>query len=504
MGTFSVHVKWGKQKFSDVELNQDESPELFQAQLFALSGVPPERQKVMAKGKTLKSNTWEGFNVKTGMTLLMMGSADALPTAPVQKTKFVEDMSESEISKACNFPAGLNNLGNTCYMNATVQCLRAIPEVKDSLMRYNGQLNVGNIMSDPSEAITISLRDLYKMMDRTSDGIPPIVFLQVLHTAFPHFAEKTEQGVFQQQDANECWTQLVRMLQQKLPAEKSISMGSEASHSPSSLIDQYLGIDFETTMQCDEAPEEPKSIASEKQYQFSCFISQDVKYMHTGLRLRLKETITKASPTLGKDALYTKTSLISRLPAYLTIQFVRFYYKEKEKVNAKILKDVKFPFSLDVFDLCTPALQEKLQVMRDRFEDEREKNLARKIAAATAPPMETDAPEPPKPTFPYSFEGDIGSNNSGYYELSAVLTHRGRSSSSGHYVGWVKQSDNTWVMCDDDNMSVVPEEEVLKLSGGGDWHCAYVLLYAPKQLSVIEEVPTNGSNGSSNESEVKV
>ena len=31
-------------------------------------------------------------------------------------------------------------------------------------------------------------------------------------------------------------------------------------------------------------------------------------------------------------------SLISRLPAYLSIQFVRFFYKEKEKINAKILK----------------------------------------------------------------------------------------------------------------------------------------------------------------------
>lgn len=49
-----VNVKWGKEKFEGVELNTDESPEVFQAQLFALSGVPPERQKVMAKGKSLK------------------------------------------------------------------------------------------------------------------------------------------------------------------------------------------------------------------------------------------------------------------------------------------------------------------------------------------------------------------------------------------------------------------------------------------------------------------
>lgn len=34
---------------------------------------------------------------------------------------------------------------------------------------------------------------------------------------------------------------------------------------------------------------------------------------------------------------------------------------------------------------------------------------------------------------------DVGSNNSGFYELSAVLTHKGRSSSSGHYVAWVRK-----------------------------------------------------------------
>ena len=34
---------------------------------------------------------------------------------------------------------------------------------------------------------------------------------------------------------------------------------------------------------------------------------------------------------------------------------------------------------------------------------------------------------------------DPGSNNSGFYELQAVLTHKGRSSSSGHYVAWVRR-----------------------------------------------------------------
>lgn len=58
---------------------------------------------------------------------------------------------------------------------------------------------------------------------------------------------------------------------------------------------------------------------------------------------------------------------ITRLPAYLTIQFVRFYYKEKEAINAKILKDVKFTLDFDAYELCSPELQNKLTPMRERF-----------------------------------------------------------------------------------------------------------------------------------------
>jgi ubiquitin carboxyl-terminal hydrolase 14 len=50
------------------------------------------------------------------------------------------------------------------------------------------------------------------------------------------------------------------------------------------------------------------------------------------------------------------------------------------------------------------------------------------------------------------FEGDIGSNNSGWYTLKAVLTHQGRSSDAGHYIAWTKQEDH-WVKFDDDKVT---------------------------------------------------
>ncbi|KAK7826889.1 hypothetical protein U0070_026485 [Myodes glareolus] len=441
MPLYSVTVKWGKEKFEGVELNTDEPPMVFKAQLFALTGVQPARQKVMVKGGTLK-----------GMTVLMMGSADALPEEPSAKTVFVEDMTEEQLATAMELPCGLTNLGNTCYMNATVQCIRSVPELKDALKRYAGALRASGEMAS-AQYITAALRDLFESMDKTSSSIPPIILLQFLHMAFPQFAEKGEQGQYLQQDANECWIQMMRVLQQKLEAIEDDSVketdSSASAVTPSkkkSLIDQFFGVEFETTMKCTESEEEEVTKGKENQLQLSCFINQEVKYLFTGLKLRLQEEITKQSPTLQRNALYIKSSKISRLPAYLTIQMVRFFYKEKESVNAKVLKDVKFPLMLDVYELCTPELQEKMVSFRSKFKDLEDKKVNQQ-------PNANDKNSPPKEVKyePFSF------------------------------------ADDEWIKFDDDKVSIVTPEDILRLSGGGDWHIAYVLLYGPRRVEIMEE-----------------
>ena len=178
----------------------------------------------------------------------------------------------------------------------------------------------------------------------------------------------------------------------------------------------------------------------------------------------MQEQITKHSPTLGRDAVYTKTCRIKRLPAYLTVQFVRFFYKERGSTNAKILKDIKFTLSLDVFDLCTEELQNRLLPARNKFKEIEDAKVAESEKKLKG---EKEEEQKPKYKHPYSFPEDVGSNNSGYYELQAVLTHKGRSSSSGHYIGWIRRKENEWFKCDDDTVSMVTSDEILKLSGGG-------------------------------------
>lgn len=151
----------------------------------------------------------------------MMGSKEEdVPREPSEKPVFLEDMNEAELSSALDLPVGLTNLGNTCYLNATVQCLKTVPELRDALRGYSGGLTTpgGSLEFVPSQSITAALRDLYEGMDKGST-MPPVVLVQMMHFAFPRFAEKSKMGGFQQQDANECWTEIVRMLQQKLPAK---------------------------------------------------------------------------------------------------------------------------------------------------------------------------------------------------------------------------------------------------------------------------------------------
>lgn len=65
-----------------------------------------------------------------------MGTVDELPSAPSEKPVFMEDLNEDELATALELPAGLTNLGNTCYLNATVQCLRTVPELRTALSRF--------------------------------------------------------------------------------------------------------------------------------------------------------------------------------------------------------------------------------------------------------------------------------------------------------------------------------------------------------------------------------
>ncbi|VDO09336.1 unnamed protein product [Rodentolepis nana] len=149
--------------------------------------------------------------------------------------------------------------------------------------------------------------------------------------------------------------------------------------------------------------------------------------------------------------------------------------------KTKIMKDIKFQMSLDLYEHCTDDLKIKMDPYRTKMNEmeEKEKNAIKKRgkAATVKPPNPDDDPDMYEP---YWFPDDLGSNNTGKYQLLGVLTHKGRGN-SGHYATWVKRHGD-WFLLNDSKVSSVTEDDILKLSGGGEYHSAYILLYGPARI----------------------
>lgn len=480
--TVEVKVRWRGKDLTGIEIDTSETPEVFKLQLFSLTGVPPERQTIIGfkGGKLRDESDWKKVGLKPNMKIMLMGTpaeeAEKLEKKEMPKIRNdLGDNPEEEVEVVPLYPPGLKNLGNTCYMNATVQCLKSVGELKTALRDYRGSSRALN----PAEKLTAGLRDLISRLNtRNTTNINPLVFLTTLRQVNPLFAEIGQHGIPMQQDAEECWSEILTNLSTALAAPNV--EGQANSGTGENPVDRMFGIKMRSTDRCLESEQDEPVVRGEMVRALKCHISSSVNHLNQGVKESLEETIEKRSDALDRTANWSRKTEIEKLPPYLIVQFVRFFWKASDSVKAKILRQVSFPVNFDVYDFCTEELKKELSDNRKSLTELEEKNALKEDKRAGA--EVTDTAGPASDAAPsQEIATEIGTKSNGVYELCAVLTHKGRAADTGHYVAWVKEDDK-WMKYDDDQVSVHTEEDVKKLSGGGDWHMAYMCLYRMKGL----------------------
>ena len=381
---------------------------------------------------------------------------------------------------------GILNLGNTCYINSTLQVLVKIPEFRKAIEEKKLQPSIGE-----SSTLVKALASVFNQIENSGKTVEPVSFISVFMNVFPQFSERDKSGVFQQQDADECFQGILSTLDPALAGPQG------------SVIDKLFSFNVRYTWKNSEHPEEAETHNDEILRRLPCIIdnqSHPINLLSEGIQAALQGEVEKFSPELERNSIYTKIGKISTLPDYLIVQKIRFIWKEKDEGTvtdarkAKILRSVTFPKVLDIAPFSVPELQEGFKDAREKLKQFDEKKMKeveedfekfKKLHEKT----ETDTLKLNKKFKESRKEQEVKEHEerlwhdletgrpTGEYQLIGVITHKGRGADSGHYVGWAHHKGDEWNRFDDDYVTPVKIEDILALRGGGDWHMAYYLIY---------------------------
>ncbi|AET38422.1 ubiquitin-specific protease UBP6 Ecym_2717 [Eremothecium cymbalariae DBVPG len=444
--------------------------------------IPSSRQKYMIKGGLI-DDVLVSDVIKPGANVMLLGTPDKdLIVKPKNTEKFIEDLDKNEQGQHLSkMPMGIANLGNTCYMNATLQGLFRIDPLREQVLEFDEKRAIKEGVDTYHAQLVRELKVTFqKLKDRKGENITPLLLLEILRRVFPQFSETDPQGGFyKQQDAEELFTQLFHTL-------KTV-FGSK-------LMDNFQ-IDFRTTLQ-DTTNESDVIEKVEDDLKLQCHITGATNFMKSGIKESLRENITKRSELTGASSTYSVEKKITKLPAYLTVQYVRFFWKKSTGKKSKILRKVQFPFQLDVADLLdSDYAQEKIKVrdaIREVHKERVDENAEVKRAQENvSSPSATQALASISSTAESRNERwatevkalsppDLrpGENPSCIYDLIGVITHQGANSESGHYQAFIRDdADEKWYRFDDDKVTAIEKEKIESLAGGGESDSALILIY---------------------------
>lgn len=466
-------------KVHEIELAEDATGLVFKQKIQEITQIPVERQKILVKGGKLSNEALvSSLKINFKNPIMVLGTPDKdLPVFDAKKHVFLEDLNENQLAKVSEDPSGLLNLGNTCYLNSSLQALFSIKDIAEKVKKTSGGSN----------GLITTLKGIFSAMEKKQQNVDPTLFLMQFRAKFPQFAEQ-EMGMYKQQDAEEALSQILEVLGSTLD------------------INDTIRLDFKTVTKCLDVPDEASVVGYDSSFKLNCHIDIKTNFLRDGILNGLTDTLEKHNDTLNTNANYEVTKTITRLPKYLTVQFVRFFWRRDSGKKSKILRRVQFPFELDVAEMLDESIKQEKTEVRDKLHkiEKDSSDLIRdfkktKKDTSLNPKEQQEEEELKIESIKTKFKDDFATllsndinldttteNPSSVYELQAVITHQGSSADSGHYQSFVKDDKDLegekWWKFNDNKVSSVSREKIEALAGGGESDSALILIYKAKGL----------------------
>ncbi|KAL2236130.1 UNVERIFIED_CONTAM: hypothetical protein Sindi_1345200 [Sesamum indicum] len=352
-------------------------------------------------------------------------------------------------SKSC-FPLGLrglNNLGNTCFMNSVLQALLHAPPLRNYFLNDRHKNESCRKGSADRLCLPCDIDVIYSAV--FSGERTPYSPAKFLYSWWQHSENLAS---YEQQDAHEFFISMLDRIHEKLG---KASLGKENGDCQCIAHRVFSGL-LRSDVTCTSCgftsstydPCVDISLDLNNSSFATDFTSKPSKINETSVASSLVgclDLFTRPEKLGSDQKLYCencrekqdalKQMSLNKLPLVLCLHIKRFEHSPIRKMSRKIDRHLQFPFSLDM----RPYLSSS--IVRKRF--------GNRI---------------------FSFEGEE-TDVSTEFEVFAVVTHSGMLE-SGHYVTYLRLR-NQWYKCDDAWITEV-DEEVVRAS-----QC-YLIFYVQK------------------------
>ena len=347
-------------------------------------------------------------------------------------------------------PAGLRNLGNTCYMNAYLQSLFAVAPFRELLYRWaprsrpaeSAASKIKERKEDDDEAakqdIVGALQSLFARMDASAfTAADPGALVEALGVD-PHV----------QQDPQEFEQLFLSLVQEQLEAA---GLGAD-------MRALFEGAAEYTTVCCACCA---TRLQPHRFMDVALPVGRASASLDAGLRAyTAPETLTGANQyrcsACGRLVDATRRLSLRALPPVLTVHLLRFQYDIKTASKKKKHDAFSFPRTIDLQPFMTEPGEDKGEDSKDKGkgksqdkdkEKGKEKEKDKKKGKTTTEDTQTKDEDAPK-------ESNMK------YELFAVLIHQGETANSGHYVCYASPDADAgarWFEYDDSTVTDVTE-----------------------------------------------